>query len=241
MPQSETIGEFKKLLDSAKEELLLFQIKFIRKINEDAPFEIILETPNLTESLVLLLQKEISDLVKVLSKPLLPQNLMSELQQDDQLIIFLLYAYTSDDDIKLSYKLLQLDNLKANSSDSKEFLTLIKKDIDNIAGRLNELYCDYLKLEDSGKLFSPKEFQFIYSRSETSRVWEYESFVRQTDRPIPQQKVEVQSLIQQEVDKKVCNTVNLSSNSYKEANKLAIKFKSDGFHFTSVQLGIYQR
>lgn len=99
----------------------------------------------------------------------------------------------------------------------------------------NELINDYAELKDNNKIYSPKEFSFIYGKQ--SGQWVYEGIQRLSDRDIFEQKAQANDLVARGIDKRLLQIVN--SASYLKNDKLLIRFLSDGFSVDDIQVGTH--
>ncbi|PLS19280.1 hypothetical protein CVD28_02385 [Bacillus sp. M6-12] len=100
---------------------------------------------------------------------------------------------------------------------------------------VNQLVEEYAIMKDNEKIYSPREFQFLYQK--VNGQWEYDTFVRMTDRMISEQKGEIHGLLTREIDKKLLAITN--ANEHIETRRLAIKFYSDGLSINAVEMAGY--
>lgn len=133
----------------------------------------------------------------------------------------------------LSYSI-NLFEFEDNNIEAKD--TNFYKNLNYILGdivvEVNNDFNKHVELLEEGKLFEPREFTFIYHITNNGLV--YFRFGRYEDRDVNEEKRDVETLLNQGVDKKIANM--LREEDFNESEVLLVRFISDGFSVAPIDI-----
>jgi hypothetical protein len=141
--------------------------------------------------------------------------------------------FLDEDGVNIVSRFCQIDE-KDLFSKGESFYKELNDTLIEMVKYTNNLLNDYAELKDSEKIYSPKEFSFMYMNRDGK--WIYDGFQR-LDRDIPEQKREVHELCLRGIHDKLLQMVN--AKSYLDKNDLLIKFVSDGFSVDDIQVATH--
>lgn len=70
------------------------------------------------------------------------------------------------------------------------------------------------------------KYEFIYSRTDLKKRFKYENFVRQTDRPISEQKRDIYKLLDSGFDEELLSLID--EKDFRFNDNIVIQFESNG-------------
>jgi hypothetical protein len=223
-----------ELLDlKENERLTLLEVSFKQTGTKESP-KLTLQV-EVDSDYMMVIAPFVDDILETLKASLEIVDMEKLLKQTEMVIPYAnIQLFADENGVNIGSRFYQIEEEELMEK-GKELYLHLNYFMDKMLESINQLVDEYAEMKDNEEIYSPREFQFLYRK--VNKEWEYDSFVRMTDRMISEQKREIHGLISRGIDKKLLAIAN--ANVHNQMRRLAIKFYSDGLSVNGFQVAEY--